>query len=112
MSKRVNLSSPQTCVLCGEELPAGMTAYELRGDEGEGYRHYGKCKGVQRSQNDFFDAVNALVKDVEEKAKRTGTTQSATISTNGWVPTPDGKGRFRIKGLTVTIEPKKKKVPA
>ncbi len=49
--RRTRLLVAEPCVKCGEELPAGMTAYYLSGNDGEGYEHYGKCKGVQRAED-------------------------------------------------------------
>ncbi len=47
--RRTRLITAEPCVKCGEELPAGMTAYYLSGNDGEGYEHYGKCKGEQKA---------------------------------------------------------------
>lgn len=50
MKKRVKLENHESCVRCGEVLPAGMTAYALSGEDGTGYLHYGKCRGTVRAE--------------------------------------------------------------
>lgn len=52
MKKRVKLNTHETCVRCGDVLPAGMTAYALSGDDGTGYLHYGKCRGALRTEKE------------------------------------------------------------
>lgn len=61
------------------------------------------------SSNELFDEIKRISLELEEKAKRTGKVQSETISSNGWQPTEDGKGRFRFESLTITITPSKSK---
>jgi hypothetical protein len=52
MKKRVELETRETCVRCGDLLPAGMAAYVLSGDDGTGYLHYGKCRGTVRIEKE------------------------------------------------------------
>ena len=61
------------------------------------------------SSNELFDEIKRISLELEEKAKRTGKVQSETISSNGWQPTEDGRGRFRFESLTITITPSKRK---
>ncbi len=56
----------------------------------------------------MFDEIKKLIKDLQKKAAETGETQTATISSNGWQPTKDGKGMYRFEGMTITVEPAKK----
>ena len=58
---------------------------------------------------DIFEQINKLTKELHAKAMETGEVQSATISSNGWQPLPDTKGKFRFESMTITIEPVKRK---
>jgi hypothetical protein len=58
---------------------------------------------------DIFQKINKLAKELDAKARETGEVQTATISSDGWQPMPDAKGKFRFEEMTITIEPLKKK---
>lgn len=57
------------CMLCGEVLPFGMTAYQVSntGDGSVlGFVHYGKCRGVLRAESDQrrLDYKEKMIEDL------------------------------------------------
>lgn len=80
-------------------------------DQGVIKRNEGKDSQLILSENsdELLNKIKSITSRLEEEAARTGKTQSESISSDGWQPTADGKGRYRFESLTITITPSKKK---
>lgn len=58
--------------------------------------------------DDIPTAIKTTMQDLEEKSAESGKPESAILSSSGWKPTTNGKARFKIDSIMITVSTIKK----